>query len=76
MNAITLVVPCFNEAARLDGRALVGLVDAHAALRLLLVDVVGYFDADLSTPPPEILRLVEVVDTLTPLLSLRPGEPL
>ena len=112
MNAITLVVPCYNEAARLDGAALVGLVDAHAALRLLLVDdgstdrtaerlrtlaaerptriellalpanggkaeavrqglqhalaggvdVVGYFDADLSTPPPEILRLVQTID--------------
>ena len=112
MNAITLVVPCYNEAARLDGPALVGLVDAHAALRLLLVDdgstdrtaerlrtvaaerparidvlvlpanggkaeavrqglrhalaggadVVGYFDADLSTPPPEILRLVQTIE--------------
>jgi SAM-dependent methyltransferase len=34
----TLVVPCYNEAARLDGPALVGLVDAHPSLRLVLVD--------------------------------------
>jgi len=109
---VTLVVPCYNEADRLDGAALHGLVDARPALRLLLVDdgstddtertlravaagrpepidvlrlprnvgkaeavrhglraalagsaeLVGYFDADLSTPPEELLRLVRVME--------------
>jgi glycosyltransferase involved in cell wall biosynthesis len=112
----TLIVPCYNEAARLDGDALIGLVDARPSLRLLFVDdgstdetlrrlefiaaeraarmtvlglprnagkaeavrqglraalrgphaaqtaVVGYFDADLATPVPELLRLLRIMD--------------
>jgi dolichyl-phosphate beta-glucosyltransferase len=106
-----LVVPCFDEAARLDEAALVGLVDGEFPVtHLLLVDdgsrdqtracldrvarrappgrvgvmalptnqgkaeavrqgllraleqgadVVGYFDADLSTPVAEIRRLLD-----------------
>jgi glycosyltransferase involved in cell wall biosynthesis len=110
--AATLVVPCYNEEQRLDGAALVGLVDARPRLNLLLVDdgstdgtrrvlddiassratrirvlglaqnggkaeavrrglvealagpaaLVGYFDADLSTPPGEVLRLLAVIE--------------
>jgi dolichyl-phosphate beta-glucosyltransferase len=107
-----LVVPCYNEEARLDVEALFGLCERHSAVDLLLVDdgssdgtlrrlralagrlparikvhawpdnsgkaeavrrgllaalqgprpVVGYFDADLSTPPAEILRLLAAVE--------------
>jgi dolichyl-phosphate beta-glucosyltransferase len=107
----TLVVPCYNEEQRLDGAALLAMVDGRADFRLLLVDdgsgdgtrrvleglvaarpgriealvlspnggkaeavrqgmraalagpaeIVGYFDADLSTPPPEMLRLLDVI---------------
>jgi dolichyl-phosphate beta-glucosyltransferase len=108
-----LVVPCYNEAARLDEDALAALVAGEIpCARLLMVDdgsrdetgvrlarlcqrappgriellalprnrgkaeavrqgllraladgapVVGYFDADLSTPVPEIRRLLEVL---------------
>jgi glycosyltransferase involved in cell wall biosynthesis len=107
-----LVVPCFNEAARLDADALASLVDGEIpAARLVLVDdgstdatgerlaalagrapgrvdvlplspnrgkaeavrlgllralergpdVVGYFDADLSTPVDEIRRLLAII---------------
>jgi glycosyltransferase involved in cell wall biosynthesis len=109
--AATLIVPCYDEEKRLDGAALLAMVDADAALRLLLVDdgsrdgtrrlleslaaarpariavlgldqnggkaeavrrglgaaleagadVVGYFDADLSTPPAEVARLLTVL---------------
>lgn len=112
MTAATLVVPCYDEERRLDGDALVGLVDARPGLSLLLVDdgsrdgtrgvleavaarrptqirtlgldrnggkaeavrrglaqslmgaddLVGYFDADLSTPPQELLRLLAVIE--------------
>jgi glycosyltransferase involved in cell wall biosynthesis len=112
VSGATLVVPCYNEAARLDGDAFLGIVDAAPGLRLLFVDdgstdataerlreiasrrrdrvevlqlaanagkaeavrqglraalagggdVVGYVDADLATPPPEILRLVRTMD--------------
>ena len=118
----TLVVPCYNEAARLDDAALLSLVDdgTHVAtqmgtnlgITLLLVDdgsrdqtparlaalaqrapariqtvslpsnrgkaeavrqglraalasgadVVGYFDADLSTPVSEVRRLLDIID--------------
>jgi dolichyl-phosphate beta-glucosyltransferase len=108
-----LVVPCYNEAARLDDDALLSLAGGEfPATRLLLVDdgsrdetgarlaslvrrapgriealaldrnrgkaeavrqgilaalangadVVGYFDADLSTPAPEIRRLLSILD--------------
>lgn len=112
MTAATLVVPCYNEEQRLDGDALVRLVEARPGLSLLLVDdgsrdgtrrvldavaaqrptrmramgldqnggkaeavrrglgealagpdeLVGYFDADLSTPPDELLRLLETIE--------------
>ena len=103
-----IVIPCFNEASRLDRAAVLGLA-AAGSLRLLLVDdgstdatasvlaelatqsarievlslgqnqgkaeavrqglvaalagatdLVGYYDADLATPPEELLRLVDV----------------
>jgi dolichyl-phosphate beta-glucosyltransferase len=104
MARLTVVVPCYNEAARLDAAPLRAFVDSHADASLLLVDdgstdataavlerlaaerpgriralsltpnggkgeavrrglrdalatgaeVVGYLDADLSTPPAEI----------------------
>jgi len=104
-----IVVPCFNEAARLDEVALAGLVQ-DGRLHLLLVDdgstdgtraildrlaaadaritvlarprnegkaeavrrglvaaldgsapIVGYYDADLATPPDELFRLVDTI---------------
>ena len=110
IDAVT-VVPCFNEAKRLQGEALLGLVaepghavlfvndgsrddtgamlDALAARRPDVVRVlhlaknggkaeavraglraalaggakiVGYFDADLATPPEEMLRLMHLLD--------------
>ena len=107
---VVLVVPCFNESARLDLAGFRQLL-ADPALRLLLVDdgstddtrarlaslaseaprrvellalpsncgkaeavrqgllaalragpeVVGYADADLATPPEELLRMVEIM---------------
>lgn len=107
--AVTLVVPCFNEVARLDGAAFLRLCGDRPGLRLLFVDdgsvdgtdamlarlassaggavevlrlpenrgkaeavrqglraaldggatVVGYADADLATPPEELIRLVD-----------------
>jgi glycosyltransferase involved in cell wall biosynthesis len=110
--AATLVVPCYNEAERLDDAALLALADARADVRLLFVndgstdatearlralaaarpgqigvlalagnrgkaeavrrglqqaltggaELVGYFDADLSTPVPELLRLLDVAE--------------
>ncbi len=111
----TLVIPCFNEAARLDAGALLSIVQGDVTTKLLFVDdgstdttlqalrelqrrqperidvlplatnqgkaeavrrgllqalqvptapgatsadVVGYFDADLATPPTELLRLL------------------
>jgi glycosyltransferase involved in cell wall biosynthesis len=108
--ATTIVVPCFDEAARLDPDGLrqlaclagarVHLVDdgstdgtATALAALVAADpatfavttlatnrgkaeavrlgllaaldggagIVGYYDADLATPPPEMARLVDVV---------------
>jgi glycosyltransferase involved in cell wall biosynthesis len=38
MTAATLVVPCYDEAARLDGAALAALLDARPGARLLMVD--------------------------------------
>ena len=104
-----IVVPCFDEARRLDVDALLGLV-TDGGIRLLLVDdgstdgtrgvldrlaaadpridvlglprnqgkaeavrrglvaalagdatIVGYYDADLATPPAELLRLVDTL---------------
>lgn len=107
---VTIVVPCFDEAARLDDDALVELAE-RAGARLALVDdgstdatparlaalvaghpdrmrlvtlptnrgkgeavrrglldaladgadLVGYFDADLATPPAEMARLVTIL---------------
>jgi glycosyltransferase involved in cell wall biosynthesis len=107
-----LVVPCYNEAARLDEAAFLGLVDGRPGLRLLFVndgstdetearlralaaqrpgridvrsldenagkaeavrqglraalggpgDVIGYVDADLATPPSEIVRLLDTIN--------------
>jgi dolichyl-phosphate beta-glucosyltransferase len=104
MARLTVVVPCYNEAARLDAPALLAYVDGHPDAELLLVDdgstdataavlgrlateragriralpltpnggkaeavrqglraalaagpeIVGYLDADLSTPPAQI----------------------
>ena len=116
MSGATLVVPCYNEASRLDEEAFVALAGARAGLRLLFVNdgstdeteqrlravaarrpdrigvlslpknagkaeavrqvlraalaesgngadhVVGYIDADLATPPAEILRLLQIID--------------
>lgn len=105
--AATVVVPCFNEARRLDLAAFADLLDGPDDLRLLFVNdgstddtltalkdfaatsaavdvlalatnqgkaeavrrgllaaleqgatIVAYYDADLSTPPPELARLV------------------
>jgi dolichyl-phosphate beta-glucosyltransferase len=117
--AIALIIPCYNEAARLDGGELLRLARARPDLGLILVDdgstdatlevlaqlqgadgvhihirrlgrnagkaeavrqgllealdrgaqVVGYADADLSTPVDELLRLIED-------LERRPGEVL
>jgi glycosyltransferase involved in cell wall biosynthesis len=107
--ATTLVMPAYNEAERLDGAALLGLLDRRPEVTVLAVDdgstdataarlgelaaarprrlevlanprnlgkaesvrrgllqalegpaaLVGYFDADLSTPPEEIGRLLD-----------------
>jgi glycosyltransferase involved in cell wall biosynthesis len=116
----TLVIPCYNEERRLDGAALLAMVDGRHDFRLLLVDdgsrdgtravleglaaaragrievlalaqnggkaeavragmraalaggadVVGYFDADLSTPPEEMLRLLDAMRTPGPAVVL------
>ncbi len=107
----TIVVPCFNEARRLDEARFVALAES-GRLNLLFVDdgstdptcttllrlagaspaisvcalphnqgkseavrtglleavtqgasIVGYYDADLATPPDELLRLLTVIDT-------------
>jgi len=105
-----IVVPCFNEARRIDERAFLDIADggrlrllfvddgstddtaqilarmegasegidvftlatntgkAEAVRRGLLVavrggaDIVGYYDADLATPPDELLRLTDELD--------------
>jgi glycosyltransferase involved in cell wall biosynthesis len=112
MALVTLVVPCFNEANRLDASELARLLAARADLSLVFVDdgstdgtaevldrlhlaaparvevrrlernrgkgeavrdglraalargatLVGYCDADLSTPVDELLRLVAVAE--------------
>jgi len=112
MSRAALVVPCYNEAARLDGAALIALCDARPDLRLVLVndgstdgtlqllqeiaaqrpsrvevvslpanagkaeavrqgllatlagpsDLVGFFDADLSTPVTEMVRLLGIME--------------
>ncbi len=38
MARLTVVVPCYNEAARLDAAPLLAFVDSHADASLLLVD--------------------------------------
>lgn len=107
----TLIVPCYNEADRLDDTAFLSLISHPADLNLLFVDdgstdttldrlhriraqapagtgvfrldrnqgkaeavrlgllhalaegadVVGYADADLATPPDEIVRLYDIL---------------
>jgi glycosyltransferase involved in cell wall biosynthesis len=109
---IKLIIPCYNEAARLDDDSMLALADGRADLGLLFVDdgskddtlvrlralaarrperievmslaknsgkaeavrqgllaalagpaeLVGYLDADLSTPVPEMLRLVRITE--------------
>lgn len=119
----TLVVPCFNEAARLDAQAFLGMLEARPGLSLLFVDdgstdgtraaleemrakepsrirvmhleanrgkaeavrlgmrhavgrdfspgdsgaapaapIVGYYDADLATPPGEMLEIIRQLE--------------
>ncbi len=110
---VHIVVPCYNEATRLDGKQMLALVDARPDLALLFVDdgstddtaarldalaaarperiavlrlgrnsgkgeavrrgllvalarpgeLVGYLDADLSTPVAEMLRLLRVAES-------------
>jgi glycosyltransferase involved in cell wall biosynthesis len=36
--SLVLVVPCFNEARRLDGQAFLGFADTHPDVRLMFVD--------------------------------------
>ena len=112
MGRLTIVVPCYNEAERLDGAAFVAYVDAHPDMSLIFVDdgstdatasvlaalaaqrpgaihvlslqrnsgkaeavrqgmlqalaanaeIVGYLDADLSTPTSEMPRLLAAVE--------------
>jgi dolichyl-phosphate beta-glucosyltransferase len=111
--SLTIVVPCYDEAGRLDRGELLRLARARPELRLLLVDdgstdgtpallaelgaacdrisvltlarnagkaeavrrglvaairdgaeVVGYLDADLSTPVDEVLGLVDALDAV------------
>jgi dolichyl-phosphate beta-glucosyltransferase len=112
MGRLTVVVPCYNEAARLDGAAFVAYVDARPDVSLIFVDdgskdatasvltelaaqrpgavhvlslqrnsgkaeavrqgmqqalaanaeIVGYLDADLSTPTSEMPRLLAAVE--------------
>ena len=38
MAGLTVVVPCYNEAARLDAASLLAFIDGHADASLLLVD--------------------------------------
>jgi dolichyl-phosphate beta-glucosyltransferase len=109
---VALVVPCYNEAARLDVAAFAALAGARSSLRLVFVDdgssdrtaavleqlravargdirivrhernagkaeavrrgllaaaesgaeVVGFADADLATPPEELLRMMRDMD--------------
>ena len=111
MAEVALIVPCYNEAQRLDDASLLSLVDATPGLNLVLVNdgsqdatesrlralsearpqrieaislpqncgkaeavrqgllralrgpaaLVGYFDADLSTPISEITRLITTI---------------
>jgi glycosyltransferase involved in cell wall biosynthesis len=108
-----LVVPCFNEAARLDDARLARLLDAGPAVSLLFVndgstdgtldrleafarrhparasvfnlrdnlgkaeavrrgmlaaldrgaDLIGYYDADLATPPEDMLEIISHLET-------------
>jgi glycosyltransferase involved in cell wall biosynthesis len=112
MGRLTLVVPCYNEAERLDGAAFMAYVDANPDTSLIFVDdgskdatarvlaelaaqrpaaihvlslqpnrgkaeavrqgmlqalaasaeIVGYLDADLSTPTSEMPRLLAAVE--------------
>jgi dolichyl-phosphate beta-glucosyltransferase len=111
MPGLTIVVPCYNEAGRLDGGPLLAFLDARPEARLIFVDdgsedatadrlsalkrerpgridmlslqpnrgkaeavrqgmlaamdggavIVGYLDADLSTPPTELSRLLDAL---------------
>jgi len=113
MTRVTIVVPCYNEAERLDDESFLRLVDELPTLKWLFVndgsrddtearlralaqrrptridalslaqnggkaeavrqglraalddgaEVVGYYDADLSTPPEELRRLIEIMET-------------
>jgi glycosyltransferase involved in cell wall biosynthesis len=122
MTRLTVVVPCYNEAQRLDGPPLLAFLDQHPEARLILVDdgstdatlariealaaerpgrietlalqpnrgkaeavragmsraleaarlagdapgqgssIVGFLDADLSTPPDELPQLLAALD--------------
>lgn len=75
MNSVdtcVLVVPCFNEAARLDPAPFLGMLQARAGLSLLFVDdgsmdgtraaLAGYDDADLATPPAEMLEIIRQLE--------------
>lgn len=112
MTRCTLVVPCFNEAARFDAAGFASLVDGDRSVSLLLVNdgstdgtqaalesfaggrpararvlrlprnqgkaeavrqgmlaalqdgaaTVGYYDADLATPPSDMLEIVARLD--------------
>ena len=111
MPRLTVVVPCYNEAGRLDAAPLIGFVDSHPDASLLLVndgstdatgtvletiaaqrpgrigalqlmpnrgkaeavreglrvalaagaEIVGFLDADLSTPPAEVDDLLAAI---------------
>src|SRR6478736_9297932 len=112
MSVATIVVPCYNEGARLNQDALAGIVCPNGSVHLLFVndgskddtgeclvqlraraptririltldrnqgkaeavrhgllaaleegaEIVGYYDADLATPPQELLRLMNVMN--------------
>ena len=112
MSVATIVVPCYNEGARLNQDAFAGIVCPNGSVHLLFVndgskddtgeclarlraraptririltlernqgkaeavrhgmlaaleegaEIVGYYDADLATPPQELVRLMNVMN--------------